>query len=273
MELNRIYNKDCLEGMREMEEGSVDFILTSPPYDNLRSYETGVGESWGASVWEPIIKETYRVLKDGGVMVWVVNDATDKGSETCTSFRQAIYATSVGFNLHDTMIYEKINYIPLTHNRYEQCWEYMFVFSKGTPKTFNPILIPCKNAGKVEKYGLERRKFIDNKQAMRSGETYFAATKENKIHPNIFKYACGLEKTGHPAPFPSKLAEDMVKSWSNIDDVVLDPFMGSGTTAVEAIKLKRKFIGFELSAEYVDMANARLKKLTGPFRIYGNIGV
>jgi DNA modification methylase len=133
--VNKIICGDCLEVMKKIPDGSVDLVLTSPPYDNLRTYN---GYNFD---FEGIAKELHRVTKDGGVIVWVVGDATIKGSETGTSFKQALYFKEIGFNLHDTMIYHKNNYPPLTHNRYEQCFEYMFVFSKRYLKSFNPIMV------------------------------------------------------------------------------------------------------------------------------------
>ena len=259
MELDTIQCGDSAELLKTLPSESVDFVLTSPPYDNLRSYN---GYSFD---FETIAKELYRVLKVGGSMVWVVGDATINGTETGTSFKQALYFKEIGFCLYDTMIYQKVNYVPLTHRRYEQAFEYMFVLTNGKPKTFNPIVIPCKNAGKLESYGLERRRSIDVKQAMRSPEgTTYKATKETKIHPNLFPYTLGKSRTGHPAPFPCELAHDMVYSWSNEGDVVLDPFMGSGTTALECVKLHRHFLGFEISEEYVKMANDRVKAIQPP---------
>ena len=145
MEINKIYNENCLDTMARMNDNFIDLTVTSPPYDNLRTYN---GYSFD---FESITKELYRVTKQGGVVVWVVGDATIKGSETGTSFKQALYFKECGFNLHDTMIYRKQNYIPLTHKRYEQEFEYMFVFSKGKPKTFNPIMIECKTKGSKTK--------------------------------------------------------------------------------------------------------------------------
>lgn len=257
MKTNYIKCGNCLDLLQELPHNSIDCIVTSPPYDNLRAYG---GYEFD---FEGIAKELYRVMKPNAVMVWVVGDSTSNGTESGTSFKQALYFTEIGLNLHDTMIYQKINYIPLTHNRYEQCFEYMFVLSKGKPKTFNPILIPCKNAGKIESYGSERRKLIDNKQAMRSpnGISY-KATKEFKYHSNIFSYTVGASKTGHPAPFPDKLAEDQILSWSNENDIILDPFMGSGTTALMALKHNRKYIGFELNPDYCKLAQSRIDNYT-----------
>ena len=93
---------DCLEIMPTLADKSVDLTVTSPPYDNLRTYN---GNS--QFDFEGIAKELFRVTKDGGVVVWVVGDANINGSETGTSFRQALYFKEIGFNLHDTMIYQK----------------------------------------------------------------------------------------------------------------------------------------------------------------------
>lgn len=249
----RIECSDCVDFMRTLSDGFVDLTVTSPPYDNLRSYN-------GADFdFEQTAMELYRVTADGGVVVWVKGDQTKNGSESGSSFRQALYFMDVGFNLYDTMIYEKRNYIPLTHRRYEQAFEYMFVFSKGKPKAFNPIMVPCKGAGKLESYGSARRRFIDKNQAMRSPDGIeWKRTKSEKIHPNIFVYSCGSTRSGHPAPFPDKLAEDCVYSWSNIGDTVFDPFLGSGTTCRAAVSLGRAFVGCDISQEYCDMSIASM---------------
>ncbi len=254
-------NIDCVELMRTMlEQGvKVDLTVTSPPYDNLRSYEGEV--TWDFDKFKEIANLLYEVTANGGVVIWVVNDQVKKGSETGTSFKQALYFKEIGFNLHDTMIYQKANYIPLTHNRYEQSFEYMFCFTKGRPKAFNPIKIPCKNAGKIESYGIERRSLLDKNQAMRAPEgKTFMATKDTKYHPNIFTYTVGGQKSGHPAAFPDKLAEDQIISWSNENDLVFDPFMGSGTTGKMAILNNRRFIGSEIVKDYYDIAVRRINE-------------
>ena len=239
--------------MDYMPDGHIDLTVTSPPYDNLRQYK---GYSFD---FESVARALYRVTKKGGVVVWVVGDVTNKGSESGTSFRQALFFKEIGFNLHDTMIYQKVNYVPLTHNRYEQTFEYMFVLSKGKPNAFNPLSVACKGAGKIEKYGLSRRQNHGSEHSMRLyAETEFKATKDTKISSNIFPYTLGKEKTGHPAPFPEKLAEDHILSWSNESNLVYDPFTGSGTTGKMALKHGRRFIGSEISQEYVDLANNRM---------------
>lgn len=253
MELNRIYNMDCIEGMRQLGDETIDLTVTSPPYDNLRKYN---GFSWD---FEATVKELYRVTKKGGVVVWVVNDATINGSETGTSFRQALYFMECGFRLHDTMIFAKNNPIPQNHNRYEQCFEYMFVFSKGRPNTFNPIRVPTKNAGKLFNWG-NRKTNMDDNQCRRHRDSEFYQVSDTKIKENIFYYSIGGGSSGHPAVFPERLASDHILSWSNPGETVLDPFMGSGTTAKMALLNDRNFIGFELSPEYCDIANKRIEE-------------
>ena len=224
----------------------VDLTVTSPPYDNLRTYKGFVFD------YKSMLKELHRITKNGGVVVWIVSDATIRGTETGTSFKQALYAKEeCGFNLHDTMIYEKINPIPQNHNRYEQCFEYMFVFSKGKPKTFNPILELTKNAGKSFNWG-DRKTILDKNQCRRNRITENIKVKSTKIRRNIFQYSIGGSKTGHPAVFPEQLANDHIISWSNEGDIVFDPMCGSGTTCKEAYLLHRNFIGVDMSEEYIN---------------------
>ena len=250
MEINKIYNEDCLDTMARMPDGFIDLTVTSPPYDNLRKYS---GYSFN---FEAIAKELYRVTKQGGVVVWVVGDATVKGSETGTSFKQALYFKEIGFNLHDTMIYAKNVYIPLTHNRYEQQFEYMFVLSKGKPSTFNAIKQPCKTAGNKKDHKFN--KHYEGSYSMRNRDG-FAVVKAEKQKPNIWFYnVASNDKTKHNAPFPEQLANDHIISWSNEGDLVYDPFMGSGTTAKMAILSNRKFIGSEISKEYCEIVEKRI---------------
>jgi len=246
---NQVICGNCLEVMKEIPDGSIDMVLTSPPYDNLRDYK---GYTFD---FEGIANELYRVTKDGGVVVWVVGDATIKGSETGTSFKQALYFKEIGFNLHDTMIYRKVNPIPLTHNRYEQCFEYMFVFSKGTPKTFNAIRVACKTKGSDTK----QRTFYHKTDGVLSKGNKNDVVKDTKQKDNVWDIPTYSGRYGHPAIFPEKLAEDHILSWSNEGDIILDPMAGSGTTLKVAKKLKRDFIGIEISEEYCAIGERRLQ--------------
>jgi site-specific DNA-methyltransferase (adenine-specific) len=242
---------DCAEVMKSMPADSIDLTVTSPPYDNLRTYNGFVFD------FETIAKELYRLTKPGGVVVWVVGDETKNGSETGTSFKQALYLKGIGFNLHDTMIYRKINYMPLTHRRYEQEFEYMFVFSKGSPCVFNPILKKNRTAGTEYKTG---RPHLYDGHAMRNNRDEKYITAKSSNHGNIFDYIVGLgeDLLNHPAPFPESLARDHVLSWSNTGDIVFDPMMGSGTTGKMAVKYERNFIGIEISQEYLAIAERRI---------------
>ena len=253
MEVNKIYNENCLDTMARMPDGFIDLTVTSPPYDNLRTYN---GYSFD---FEAVAKELYRVTKQGGVVVWVVGDATIKGSETGTSFRQALFFKEIGFNLHDTMIFAKNNPMPnAQQKRYSQGFEYMFVFSKGIPKTFNPIMEQCKYAGQYtfgnpSKWNVEGVLTTKGKRKI----------SELKKKTNIFYYTVGSlvsSKEKHPAIFPESLANDHIISWSNEGDLVYDPFMGSGTTAKMAILNKRNWIGSEISKEYCEIAEKRINE-------------
>jgi len=245
---------DCLERMKEIPDGSVDLTVTSPPYDNLRTYNNSL--EWGEHVWKHVLEELFRVTKKGGVVVWVVGDATVKGSETGTSFKQALWAMDCGFNLHDTMIWNKGSFTAVgsLKTRYAPVFEYMFVFTKGRQSTFNPIRDrPNKVAGKIG----GRLRLADG--SMREMST---VGKERSKYGQRFAIwdipPLGGNRTGHPAPFPEALARDHIISWSNEGDTVLDCFMGSGTTGKMALLNNRKFIGIEKDAEYFDIGSKRI---------------
>ncbi|MBO3635177.1 DNA-methyltransferase [Bacillus subtilis] len=261
-DLNKIHNNDCVQFMREnIGDCSIDLTVTSPPYDDLRNYN---GYSFN---FEETAKELYRVTKEGGVVVWVVGDKTHNGSESGTSFKQALYFKEIGFNLHDTMIYEKDSISFPDKNRYYQIFEYMFVFSKGKPKTVN-LISDRKNKwynGKKHIKGHYRK--MDGEKVRHNKQNLL---KEFGVRFNIWRIPNGHQKSTldkvafeHPAIFPERLAEDHILSWSNEGDIVLDPFMGSGTTAKMAALNNRKYIGTEISKEYCDIANERLRGYRG----------
>jgi len=263
MEINKIYCESNLDTMAKMPDNFVDLTVTSPPYDNLRTYKNDIDKFWGEQVWKPIIKELYRITKKGGVVVWVVNDATINGSESGTSFKQALYAIECGFNLHDTMIYERVSPFP-QDNRYHPSFEYMFIWSKDKPNTFNRIMEKrnSKKGGNTfrQKDGTLAKPDEKAKERLNN-----ANKQEDTSRKNIWRYNVGGGSTkdeiafGHPATFPELLAAEHIYSWSNEGDLVYDPFMGSGTTIKMAHIYKRNWIGSEISQEYVDLANKRLK--------------
>jgi site-specific DNA-methyltransferase (adenine-specific) len=265
IEVNKLYNEDCLLTMANMDDNSVDMVLTSPPYDDLRTYNkhlTGNRTEYNgySFPFEQIAQELFRVVKKGGVVIWVVGDATNKGSETGTSFRQALYFKECGFDLYDTMIYQKTGTPFPQKDRYNQIFEYMFVFSKGKPNTFNPIMKKNVTAGAVR----HSRKFRNADGEMVEGFNG-KPINEYGVDNNVWIMRNGMYKSTkdivafeHPAIFPEELAVRHVVSWTKENDLIYDPFMGSGTSAKAAIQLKRNWIGSEIDKGYCDVCEKRL---------------
>lgn len=252
--LNKIFNENCLETMAKMPNNFIDLTVTSPPYDDLRKYN---GYSFD---FESIAKELYRVTKEGGVIVWVVSDGTVKGSESGTSFKQALFFKECGFNLYDTMIWLKPSPQAPTEGRYYDVFEYMFILSKGKPKTLN-LLKDRKNksAGMVSKK--ETRSCKEDRKYKEGNRT----VGEFSRRFNVWDISRGKSKTKHPAVFPEELANDHILSWSNEGDLVYDCFAGSGTTLKMAMVNDRKYIGSELSDEYYEISKSRIQDAKGLF--------
>ena len=245
---------DCVEFMSNMDEGVVDLTVTSPPYDNLRDYK---GYSFD---FENIAKQLHRVTKPGGIVVWVVGDKIN-GGRTLTSFRQAIFFQDIGFQMHDVMIYQKKNTPFMRSNAYTNCYEFMFVLSKGKPNTFNPLKT------KTVRHGKEM--LVYNKKSDGVNKKVLKELKKEKTRTNIWAYAVGYGGTTtdkiafeHPAVFPEKLAEEHILSWTNPEDLVFDPMCGSGTTGKMALIHGRRFIGVDISDEYIAIAKERIGSLS-----------
>jgi site-specific DNA-methyltransferase (adenine-specific) len=249
---------DCLEYMRSLPDDCVDLTVTSPPYDNIRDYN---GYSFD---WKQTIMQIYRITKRGGVVVWVVNDQTIDSSESGTSFRQALYAMECGFNLHDTMIWNKGSVTFPDANRYLPCFEYMFIWSKGTPKAFHPIADRPNISEGRKAHGTWRQK--DGSLVKKTNGTVFA---EFGWRFNVWNTPGEKHNTtGHPAVFPVRLVKDHIISWSNEGDMVFDPFLGSGTTRIAAYDLRRSFMGTEISKEYFDAEEKRFEEHTRQTRMF-----
>jgi len=248
MQINKNYNENCLETMAKMPDNFIDLTVTSPPYDDLRTYN---GYSFD---FESIAKDLYRTTKIGGVVVWVVGDSTLKGSETGTSFRQALFFKECGFNLHDTMIYDKggAGGAKGSNLAYWNGFEYMFVFTKGKLKTFNSI-----NDRKNPSFG-RTVKVNSRKKDGTSGTVRAVKIKEFGKRFNLWIIKDGKRQKQHPAVFPEQIANDHIVSWSNEGDLVYDCFMGSGTTAKMATINNRNWIGSEMSSEYCEIIKKRL---------------
>lgn len=256
-----LYLGDCLDVMATMPADSIDLTVTSPPYDNLRTYN-GTLNDWTPEKWQAIIRELFRVTKQGGVVVWVVGDATIKGSETGTSFRQALWAMECGFRLHDTMIWRKTNPPPQVKSslRYTGAAEFMFVWSKGTPRAFNPIHEPTKTAGapSFRPNGNTQRSPDGTYQLRRTEKRAGKMVNPTKPLQNVWDRPTQGQGALHPAQFPEVIARDHIITWSNEGDTVFDPFLGSGTTGKMAILAGRSFIGIEISDEYIAIASDRI---------------
>jgi site-specific DNA-methyltransferase (adenine-specific) len=244
--LDKIICGDNVATMQTFPDGCIDLTVTSPPYDNLRTYG---GHTWD---FEAVAQQLWRVTKPGGVVVWVVADATVNGSETGTSFRQALRFMEIGFRLHDTMIWEKPNPRPTQNNRYESAFEYCFVFSSGSPTTVNLIRERTVTNG----WAVKHRAVGGRVEVASEGGRY--RHKETKIKRNVWSIQIGDSGLGQPAAFPESLARDHILSWSNEGDVVLDPFAGSGTTCKMARAMGRRYVGIEINPDYCEICRKRL---------------
>ncbi len=257
MKLNDIRNENCLDTMKLMDAAFVDLVVTSPPYDKMREYE-----GYSLERFEQIAVDLYRVMKNGGVVVWVIGDQTIKGNETGTSFRQALYFKEIGFNLFDTMIYLKPPRGAVGNNKtYWQSFEYMFVFSKGQPKTIN--LIKDRKNKEARKGDTGTKRLPDGSLLKLKREGYGNYGRRT----NVWEYMIGNGHSAsdkiahkHPAIFPEQLAQDHILSWSKPGDLVYDPFLGSGTVALMAELNERNYIGSEINANYCKIAKERLQR-------------
>ena len=258
MRLNEIKNENCIDTMKMMSDTFVDLVVTSPPYDEMREYE-----GYKLEDFEQIASDLHRVVKDGGVVVWVIGDQTVNGNESGTSFRQALYFKEIGFNLFDTMIYLKPPRGAVGDNRtYWQSFEYMFVFSKGQPKAINLIKDRKNKESRKGDSGTKRLPDGSLHQHNRNGYAEYGR------RTNVWEYMIGSGHSAtdkiahkHPAIFPEKLAKDHILSWSNEGDLVYDPFLGSGTVALMAELSGRKYLGSEINENYCEIARERLRRI------------
>lgn len=270
IDINNILNITAEEGLCLLEDESIDLVITSPPYDNIRNYNNqNTNENIPFFDINIVVSQLYRVLKKGGSVIWVVSDETNKKSESTTSFHQAIRFRKEGFKLYDTMIFMKNNPVPKNHKRYEQAFEYIFMFTKNDPKTTNIMTQPCKFQGKERSKSTYRKDRGDDLKILNTS----GYVNDYKIINNVFSYTVGkneeysnIVSRKHPAKFPILLARDQILSWSNKGDVVLDIFSGSGTTCIVSLLTDRKYLGFEKevlyvqrSQEYINIVKDKIK--------------
>ena len=258
--LGKIYHSECTKVLRQLKN-KVDLVVTSPPYDNLRKYK-GFEFNFRA-----IANSLADSLKEGGVIVWIVADQTKDYTESGNSFRQALYFKRIGLKLYDTMIYNKASAMPMPNRRYDPQFEYMFVLSKGNPKTFNPIEVPTKSYrhDKVNDHNKHKNTSSRDSGTMKHDNKIYQSRKFKKLG-NVWTYKIGdntKDKIAyqHPATYPEKLARDHIISWSNEGDLVLDPMCGSGTTCKMSHILKRRWIGIDMTEEYCDISKQRIKSI------------
>jgi site-specific DNA-methyltransferase (adenine-specific) len=253
-----LLNCDCMEYMATCEDNAFDTTVTSPPYDNLRDY--GKHSDWSEELWRDVISELYRITNPGGVVCWVVSDQVIDGSESGTSFRQALFAMECGFRLHDTMIWHKSGVRFPDANRYYDCFEYIFIFSKGKPIAFSPITDRKNKWAGTKFHGTDRQK---------DGSTKLSKGHNSRDIPDIGRrfnvWECpnpGVAGTTHPATFPEKLAYDLISSWTPKGGRIFDPFAGSGTTGLAAHKYGCDFVGTEIDPDYFKAAQERFDNET-----------
>lgn len=258
--INKIINEDNVKTMKKMPDNSIDLVVTSPPYDDLRDYEKKL--TWNFDIFKKVAKELYRIMKIGGVVVWVIGDKTSNGNKSLTSFKQALYFQEIGFKMYDVIIYEKSGASPPHKNRYFNSFEYMFVLSKGNPKTINLLKDKKNSCAGMSTYSEITRREKDGSLTKKEKKII----NEYGVRTNIWKYNNGKgfatkDKIAykHPAIFPENLVDDHIKSWSNENDIVLDPFGGSGTTIKECIKLNRRWIYIDNVDDYCKIAKDRIK--------------
>lgn len=257
-----LFTADCMELMNQILPASIPLTITSPPYDGLREY----GKKGYIFPFEEIARGLWNITAQGGIVVWIVGDQTKKGSESGSSLRQALYFMELGFNLHDTMIYQKNNFSNPSSNRYHQVWEYMFVFSKGKPSVFNPLM-DRKNiyAGQIGSWGKNTVTQVDGSKKVRRRKF----NTEYGMRHNVWKYKTSKngqndkESYAHPASFPEELVKDHILSWSNVGTCVFDPMCGSGTVPVMAERLNRYAIACDIAPEYIEIAARRMENYCG----------
>lgn len=258
--VNRINIGNNITIMNKMPDNSIDLVITSPPYDDLRDYNNKI--TWDFSKFEKVANQLYRIMKKGGTVVWIVGDKTKNGNKSLTGFKQALYFQKIGFYIYDVIIYEKAGSGPPHSKRYFNTFEYMFIISKGKPKTVNLLADKKNKCGGMTTFSNVTRREKDGTLTNKGKKVI----NEYGVRTNIWRYNNGKGFSTkdeiaykHPAIFPEKLVDDHILSWSNPGDIVLDPFGGSGTTAKEAIKLNRKWIYIEKVEEYCKIAEERIK--------------
>lgn len=269
--INRFHRGDNVKIMKKMPDNSVDLVITSPPYDDLRDYENKI--DWNYNTFKKVAKQLYRIIKEGGVVVWVIGDKTENGNKSLTSFKHALYFQEIGFNVYDVIIYEKSGSGPPHPKRYFNSYEYMFILCKGKPKTVNLLRDKKNSCGGMTTFAEITRREKDGTLTNKGKKII----NEYGVRTNIWRYNNGKGFSSkdkiayeHPAIFPEKLVEDHILSWSSPGDIVLDPFGGSGTTAKVSLEQNRKWIYIEKVKKYYDVAKTRINNIGSEENVQNN---
>lgn len=253
----RLLTGDACEILPTIRESSVDLTVFSPPYDGLRDYK-------GKPSFDMAVlgREILRVTKEGGVCCMVIQDATKNGAKSLTSFRTACLFADLGWRLFECCIYSRAG-VPGAWwtKRFRVDHEYIFIFTRGDglPRRFDKtsLMVESKYAG-ITAGGTKRTTKGD-----------FVAIKKTVISPlkcrgTIWHYAASnternKTKSEHPATYPDSLARDIISCFSKEGDLVLDPMMGSGTTGIASVNMGRRFLGIEISVQYMEIAKRRFR--------------
>jgi len=250
--MNKLICCDCVEGLKTLPTGSIPLVITSPPWDDLRQY---CGFDWD---FKTTAEELHRVISPRGVCCWHVADQVSNGTESLTSFKQALYFRSIGF-LVNTLVIDQ--HIPNRHlHRYGQTVQFVFVLSKGNPKVFHPIKdVPNASAGHVRPFN---NRDVDGTQRYQYDPPPIS---DFRCRSAVWWISAGGHSDGditrhHPAVFNERLVKDLMVSFSDAGQVVLDPFSGVGTVAVVALKEGRRYLGFEISPQYHALSLKRVAR-------------
>ena len=255
----RLFHGDCADVLAALAPVRADLIITSPPYDGIRDYE-------GASAaydFHRCAAPIAAALTDGGVMAWHTNDGVVNGGYTNTSLKAALhFCEDLGLVMHDRIIVDRMGLGAFAADRWFQNWDYCWILSKGKPKTFNALEgEPNVSEGKVRRNRVDGLRNADGAPKL-TFKTLPATPKTSKRRA-IWRINSGSQAQAfhgdisHPAPMPMRLAQDLISAYSNPDDLVLDPFAGSGTAAYAAMMMGRRAIGIEVHKPYLDEAIER----------------
>lgn len=241
--LNTIIASSC-ENMKDIPNNSLHLMITSPPYNVSKEYDNDLSLNEYLSLLKNCFTETYRVLVDGGRACINIANIGRKPYIPLSDYVSKIMI-EIGFNMRGEIIWNKSagagistawgSFQSASNPILRDVHEYILIFSKGNYKRERD-----KEEKELRKDNITKEEFIEWTKSVWTMNTESA------------------KRIGHPAPFPEELPNRLIKLFSFTNDIVIDPFMGSGTTAIAAIKNNRNFVGYEINKEYINLANNRI---------------